>query len=31
MGMEDSFLKIWNVLVTLDQMALHVIYFDVHV
>ena len=28
--MEDSFLKIWNVLGTLDQMALRVIHFDVH-
>ena len=28
--MEDSFLKIWNVLGTLDQMALRVIRFDVH-
>ena len=28
--MEDSFLKIWNVLGTLDQMVLRVIHFDVH-
>ena len=28
--MEDSFLKIWNVLGTLDQMVLRAIHFDVH-